>query len=444
MNNKRYIDWLYQELPKLVEKGILTPVFSEKLQKHYGSTRSFKTNKTKNLDLLIFGIIGTFLISSGIILLIAYNWSQMSRFSRTLISFFPLFLALLLNAWVMFKKKKLSYWVESSSIFWMISIAISIALISQTYHIPGNFTRFLLVWMLLSLPIIYLQNTSIIGLAYLCGITRWITYAKQEVVGSYLLIYWLLFLLIIPFISKTLKKTNNELESYAFIWLSLICIGLGLSATTLNDWIEPLHIVLFGGFFSAVYLSKNIFPQSDLNFKNPFAFLGGISVVIMGMILSFRDIWELILDIKSCYRIDEPITNIYFPLTVAVLFFIISTYLIFYAYKHKVLSKSLLGLFILPCSSVLFLNSSVYIIPLTIIFNAFLFSIALNRIIIGIKEFNFMFLNTGLVILSILTVLRFFDLNLPLNAKGFIFISIGVSFLVANFFISKKKKSINA
>src|SRR3990172_1474913 len=81
--NKMGIKWLYQELPELITKGILTKEIADKMRQYYGEVKSI--SKT-TVMLIILGTIGALLIGLGIILLLAHNWEQFSRFTRAVLS----------------------------------------------------------------------------------------------------------------------------------------------------------------------------------------------------------------------------------------------------------------------------------------------------------------------------------------------------------------------
>ena len=67
---------------------------------------------------------------------------------------------------------------KAAAILNVAAIGTAIALVSQTYQIQGDFARFILVWMLLALPIVYLFRTSV-GLAiYFVGATVWVLSSK--------------------------------------------------------------------------------------------------------------------------------------------------------------------------------------------------------------------------------------------------------------------------
>ena len=104
---------------------------------------------------------GALLIGTGIIVILAHNWTQLSRPVRALLSFVPLLTGQALCAWTLLRKRQSLAWREGSTTFLTLAIGASLALISQTYQISGSFSRLLLAWTLLALPLAYLFSSGV-------------------------------------------------------------------------------------------------------------------------------------------------------------------------------------------------------------------------------------------------------------------------------------------
>ncbi len=103
---------------------------------------------------VVVNVLGALLVSLGIILLVAHNWDDLSRFSKTIFAFIPLLVGQGMCAYTLIKKKNSAAWRECSAVVLFFAIATSISLVSQTYHISGTMSGFLLTWMLLAAPVI--------------------------------------------------------------------------------------------------------------------------------------------------------------------------------------------------------------------------------------------------------------------------------------------------
>ena len=75
-------------------------------------------------------------------------------------------------------------------IAWYLAIGASIALISQTYNIHGDLVNFLLIWVVLAAPVMYLSKSSMSFFLYLGGIIWWASMAQND--GRHAAWFWLL------------------------------------------------------------------------------------------------------------------------------------------------------------------------------------------------------------------------------------------------------------
>lgn len=86
--NRRAVRWLRGQLPELVAAGAISPENAAAIERHYGPVES-----RTNFGFIILATVGAALVGAGIILLIAHNWDDLSRATRTAIAFAPLLIA---------------------------------------------------------------------------------------------------------------------------------------------------------------------------------------------------------------------------------------------------------------------------------------------------------------------------------------------------------------
>src|SRR5205085_6266829 len=109
----------------------------------------------------------------------AHNWDFLSRPIRCGIAFTPLVLSQTLAVFVLLCRHGSVAWRETAAILNVAAIGTAIALVGQTYQIQGDFARFILVWMLLALPVVYLFQTSVGLSAYFVGVAVWVFPSKH-------------------------------------------------------------------------------------------------------------------------------------------------------------------------------------------------------------------------------------------------------------------------
>ncbi|WP_435414935.1 DUF2157 domain-containing protein [Polaribacter aestuariivivens] len=114
-----------QELPKLIKEGIISEEIAMKIESYY----NLKTDNSSNKLFTVFGVIGSLLVGLGIILILAHNWDNFSKLTKTIFAFLPLIIGQIVVGYSLLKKKN-STWLESSGTFLFFGVGSSISLVS--------------------------------------------------------------------------------------------------------------------------------------------------------------------------------------------------------------------------------------------------------------------------------------------------------------------------
>lgn len=420
-------DKIINELQELITAKVVTTETAEKIREYFHQKKEENHNRLSSA----FGILGAILVGLGIILLFAHNWDNLSRLTKIILSFLPLLIGQLLCGYSLLKKSESTVWRETSSVFLFFAIGASISLVAQVYNIPGDINSFVIAWMLLSLPLVYLLQSSIVSLLYVVGITfyacnaNYITYPSTH---SYL--YWLLLLGIAPHYYVLLKnkaQSNFTLFHNWFISLSIV-ICFGTIAQKNGHLLYLSYMSLFTIFY---FIGKTTFFNQQKLKNNSFLIIGKLGILYLLLLYSFKWFWN-----KSFYKTDsisETLLSIEF-ITAFVLTLIAA--LFFYNKNNKSNFKEV---------SVLELAFLMNILPLI---TGYEFSIVANFIVLfigifevkrGIKLNHLGLLNFGLLLITVLITCRFFDTDLSFIIRGILFIMIGLGFFLANYFILKKR-----
>lgn len=431
---KKCIQWLYRQLPQLITSGVLSQETAQKLHQHYGEV---KTTDKKWFMIILYSIIGTLLIGLGIIMLFAYNWEQLSRPARAVLSFLPLIAGQILAAYVLCKKPESDALRESTATFLSLMVGASIALIGQTYNIPGDNAWFTLSWMLLILPLVYLMQASIPALIYIIGITTWAGLLWYEPTES--ILAWPLVTLVIPHFIWALRqdtyRTRTALLSLGIVAYVLFGTSFSLGKTWSNSW-----VIIYPCIFSIFYFLGNTrFKGERTRAGVPFRFFGTWGLIILSFMYTYMDHWKSIG--KNVLLNDNKHISFLQILPDHILTLTIIVTAIALAYIHRK-SKDYLKLlfFSMPLCAILsyFLSEQGTLIPV-LLFNAYLLVLSVSHIIFGIKNNAMGIINRGMAILAILIVLRFFDSELSLLFKGLSFVLIGIGFLASNLALTRRK-----
>src|SRR2546423_1488164 len=203
------IRWLLAELPELVTSGVLTQEAAEALRQHYSVA---PPGEPRRIGFILSAILGSLLVGAGTVLLVAHNWDFLSRPIRCAIAVAPLILSQTLAIFVLLRRNGSAAWRETAAIFNVAAIGTAMALVSQTYQIQGDFARFILVWMILALPVVYLFQTSVGLSAYFVGAAVWVFSSKHGAFfGSHAIDLWAWVLLIlgVPAFVTLLRRDRN-------------------------------------------------------------------------------------------------------------------------------------------------------------------------------------------------------------------------------------------
>ncbi|MBI3997134.1 MAG: DUF2157 domain-containing protein [Candidatus Omnitrophica bacterium] len=431
--NKKAVQWLYQELPDLVNKGVLQQTAADKLREHYGELRSADK---KWFIIILCSVLGASLIGLGIILLFAHNWEQLSRPVRAFLSLLPLVVGQALAFWVLLRRPTSHALKESTATFLSLMVGASVALISQTYNIPGDTADFILSWMLLIVPLVYLMEATIPAAIYVTGISAWAGHFWDSPLQAVL--FWPFLAVIVPHFIWSLRQDKYTLRAaiLAFVMAVGTCFGAGFSLgrTWFGSW-----IVIYSSIITLFYLlGVGEFKNISTNWQRPFRILGGIGVFVMMFLLTFRFPWESATG-RHHYTQNETSSWSSFPDYFLTLLLVGTAILMFLqCVKRKDVMGSLFGaLPLLALMGYAFGGTSAAFSML--LFNVFLLIVSATRITIGIRTNNLGVINTGMFMLAALILARFFDSEINFVIKGLVFISIGMGFLMTNVVILRRR-----
>lgn len=423
---------ILKDIPELVEAEVISSETADKIRDYYRQKGSQSTNRL----FVVFGVLGAILIGLGIILIIAHNWDELSRGTKTFFAMFPLLIGQIFCGYTILKKEESMAWRESSASFLFFAVGACISLVSQIYNIPGNLGGYLLIWMLLCLPLIYLMNSSMVSLLYIVGIT---VYACETCYWSYPASesynYWLLLLAILPYYSRLFKKEPDSNFLTFHHWL--IPLSLVISLGIVAHQYEELMFIPYISLLSLYYMVGNhelFFGKRSRS--NGYKIIGSLGTICILLILSFDEYWEKLRN--DSYNLDEVIVSPEF--FAAFIITLLAGLLFFNRQKERSLSD------LKPIEPVFILFVIIFLIGMfsaisVVLINLIVFGIGLLTIRNGANENHLGILNFGLLIITALVMCRFFDTDISFVTRGILFVSVGVGFFATNYNMLKKRKS---
>ncbi|MBR2426243.1 MAG: DUF2157 domain-containing protein [Lentisphaeria bacterium] len=416
------IQWFLKELPRLQEDGLLDETSAVRLKDHYEG-RLAKKPSVKNYFLLAMGIIGGLMVAAGIILVINYNWDMFSKPVRIGISAVPLLIGMAVSVFALAKEKSILL-NELGAILTATGGATLIAMISQIYHIGGDFRDFVMLNLALSLPLIYIFNSIGLASVYTFGMF-FIMEPRWGDDFSYLP-YFLYILLILPyFLYHQIKG-----DSYR-IWTRYL---MGAAATfglisCSSAYYPPLFCFMLA--FAAWLAGRELHEKGERFFYNPWQNSGYVFMLILFAIGSCSD---------GLFHFNRPPDGGSEHLLTSWLFGILLFAAFAYNYikrqitAEKVVAAVWLVLLLLP----FVMDQKTAAGLLEILACITMVVLGMILLIKGYRSNQLAEFNAGFLLIAMQLICRFFDADFGLLYRAAGFIVLGIGFIGANVILRKK------
>lgn len=414
----------------MLQSDVISEETAVRIRKYYYENPGSANHRL----IVIFGILGALLSGMGVILIMAYNWVDLSTNAKTIIAFTPLFIAQLAGLYTLWRRRGEQEWHEGSGVGILMAMGACLFLISQIYHYPGSGTSLLLTWMLLILPVAYILNSGATSLLYIAGITWYassISYFSPSFPEAW--IYWLLLLLILPYYYYRIKHRFFSFFTSLHHWAIPLSLTIILGGFTIDHgiWMYIAYFSMFGLFF----ILGNTRPFLNYpKFQNGYYLTGQVGSAIMLIMLSFKWFWKKLPE--HLHPFGEALSAPEFWLAVILTMAAILLLVIRFR-KSKSLRKepfAYVFLLFLPCLYIGTLSVYAYIL-----INVIILIVGIWTIRKANKEADFAELNFGLLIFTVLIFSRFFDTNISFLLRGLAFILVGMGFFFVNYSMYRKK-----
>lgn len=247
----------------------------------------------KKLNLITIALLAVLSISGGVIALFAHNWDDFPRVVRIILSFVPVLLGIAVFVYMELKKYPSVVWREASSVFFMFMLGSSLAMIGQVYNMGGSFADLMFNWMVLSIPIIYVANSSLAAITYLIGIAVWV-FANSLgrmffFIPSFEAIeqnnwYWILLLAIAPHLYFNVKKQLSDPKSLVLTW------ALAISVMTAAGFTFRHHTIMGVTLLAAsMYALGRLYHGNNTQWwKRPLSSIGIYGMLYLLLIISSK------------------------------------------------------------------------------------------------------------------------------------------------------------
>lgn len=421
---------LVNELSELVGADVISEETAQKISAFYNR----KKETSPNRQLLIFGILGALLVGSGLMFIIANQWEEFSKPLKIFCSYLLMLLPQGLVLFVMIRKGGKIVWREIAGLLLFFAVGSYISLMSQIYEINGQAYSFLMFWMLLALPVIYILDSAAVSLACLVGIMSY-GLAARFGASSFLYknLFWLLILVPLPFYLKLLRKAPGHFLTILHHWVIPFVLTMSMSTMSRDhhELIVPAYVSMFG--LMLLVSNSKVLSGKPLIY-NGYRIFGYAGTVITLLVMTFKGNWTSLMNTR--YSFEEVAGSSEFA---AILLFttLAAGFWVWQNQRQPASGWKLVDLTFLVFGMMFILGfwlSDVYILV-----DLYLFLLAVRLIRQGSAVSHLGILNTGLSILALLVVCRAFDTDLSMVFKGSLFVLVGLGFFMANWWLLKKR-----
>jgi uncharacterized membrane protein len=421
---------ILRALDELIQSGVIDEATADRIRDHYAN----QTSESGNRLFIVFGILGALLVGLGIVLILAHNWDELSRPVRVAIGLLPLLTGQVLAGRLIFREIANRAWREGVAAFLVCVIGVSVAVVSQAYHIGGDLADFLLTWICLAIPVIYVLGSGMAAILCIAGLT-W--YACELSYFTYLgttssPYYWLALAAIASFYYLTYLRPQLKNNFYVLISWAL-ALSLTICLATASENTGRLFLIAYVSMFSAfVAAGESELFQTGRVLSNSFLVVGSLGVVAIMLMGSFVDFWEMG---STPDGTSYSVTG----LTVIVLTTLIAVGALVAHVRTKLSASNAKAFAFLFFIIVYFIGARQPSMG-AFLMNLGVLALAVYTIRSGAQKNHLGILNYGLLIITALIICRFFDSDLSFVTRGLLFIGVGAGFFGANYYMIKQRK----
>lgn len=424
MNSK-----IQNDIEELITEQVISKDIASKIEAYYLS----KKNNSPNRLFTVFAVLGSTLVGLGVILILAHNWDDFTRTIKTSFAFLPLVVGQFFVGYSILKNKSRT-WKEASGVFLFFAVGSSMALVSQIYNIPGDLSSFLLIWVLLCLPLVYLLKSNALGVLHIVFATYYAVeygYFYGHIGTPWL--YVLLLVAVLPYYFNLLKYKTAFNTTSVFNWLIPLSavIVLGAFVDENGELGYLMYLLLFGVLYN---LGKLPYFNNQKLRRNGYLLLGSVGTVFILLITSFEWLWTDVFAEEIIFNSQE--------LYISTILFLFALSIVVSGHIKKWFKGINLFQYVFIIFSLIFftgLNNST--IPIIFV-NILILTLGIMAIKIGADKLHFGILNYGLLIITIQIVCRFFDTNMSFVLRGLLFVGVGVGFFFTNYMMMEKKNKL--
>lgn len=422
---KSRIEWFVGEITQLNKNAIIDDVVADRLRKHYQPMLASKAGSTVSVAMILFSCLGTLLIGGGIILIFAYNWVEISRPIRAVVAVCMPILALAISFYTIGKHKGRG-WREGVGVFLYISAISCLALISQTYYLGGSMKAFLFAVLIMAAPIPAMLSSAAAIILYLATIVGWCFAVLEYNVGIFDRVMFFVFPAIAAayFFFTYVGKSRGEKKFDAYIITVFLAFAFPLAFAFYHADVSPLTFLAPA---AVMFVLGSVADRSENELQaiaRPFIQLGFAVIIFTAINLQITSVYQ---EVFGDYNYTADLILAICALMAGV-----------FGFYKRVIFESLLCFIPIICVGLSAIVKSAAVD--TILISFVIAAVAVVGMAEGVKRLSLGMVNLACVLFLSAVLVRFFDGEFSILARGIAFIICGIIFLAMNIVMIKFRK----
>lgn len=403
------------------------------------NTAEEKAQSSKRTLIIIFSIIASVLMGTGLILIFVTYWTNFPVPLQTVFSFVPMLAGQAAAVYTFIKHRDSVAWREGASVLWCAGMAATVALIDSIFLLPTDFLEYLLIDALLFLPVIYILDAVTPLIAYF-GLALYYTVHFFDYGSLALVILLSTVLFAAGFVYVLInRKKKDDIRHIFTLWISVMAgFGFVLINTFAFDFNEPVIFSVVTTFFLCLYAAD----KSD-SWALPYKPLGLFGTIVISLVTVFLLNPEVMAYPYNGYNLFERIGF------AAAAFVCLIAVTVTGIINRKTFMKNIMKTVYCSCAAVfllaeltccVFFPDDNHIIVYTIIQLSAL-AMAISLIAEGVIASKFTTLNAGLIATAILIGYIIYNLvEISMLGAGILLVLFGSVLFAVNYLLARKIK----
>jgi uncharacterized membrane protein len=427
--------WLAEQLPAWEREGIVTADGARRLRERYAA------EPRGGLAQMIVGAVGALLIGTGLIAVLAYNWDEFPRWVRLGLALGPLAATQAASCWVLGRGDTAKPWQrEGAALGQTLAVGAALALVSQIYNLPGEWTDLVFWWCAVAVPLAWVMKSNAVAIAYLVGIAVWTVAEAQRsnwsAAADVADVHWwfpVMLAGVLPLWPGTEGRARPAPGSRLVLAASALTGLFAVAAHAAVRPGEPDAAAFWLAMLSATAVL--LFPLDRAGIAEPLAgkpqvVLGGLALVGMALVATYEDPARAL------------VKGVGFALPLGWCWLLLAAVAAFGALafrqgRYAVLAVA--GLALVPLLAAPFWRAGADGWPVAITYSLVLLATAIALIALEFLGRQGA-ARIGAALITLLVILRMTDADVSLLVKGLAFILIGSGFLAFNAFVTRRRR----